>query len=74
MDTRRIARYIALAASCFAAGSATAQAAPKDGLYLMTRYWSGSGLEIDAYYVRANQIVRSPSRNVSQIDFAAERA
>lgn len=74
MHIRTIARVLALASCCFVARSAIAQASPKDGLYLMTRYWSGSGLEIDAYYVRAGQIVRSPSRNVAQIDFAAERA
>jgi hypothetical protein len=46
---------------------------PKDGLYMMTRYWSGSGLELDAYYFKGNQVVRSPATNIDGFDFDAAR-
>jgi hypothetical protein len=66
--------WLALAVWTIVAGLAVrAQGGPKDGLYLMTRYWSGTGLEIDAFYFKGTQVVRSPTENIEQFDFAAAR-
>ena len=65
---------LAFAALTVMSGSVLrAQGGPKDGLYLMTRYWSGTGLEIDAFFFKTGQVVRSPSANVDQFDFAAAK-
>jgi hypothetical protein len=50
-----------------------AAAGPKDGLYLMLRYWSGT-LELDAYYFKGGQVVRGPMGNIATLDFAALRS
>ena len=59
-----------LVCSVFSTTAALA-AGPRDGLYLMTRYFSG--LELDAYYFKAGQVVRSPIGNIATLDFAAAR-
>jgi hypothetical protein len=57
-----------LVASVFTT-TAVLAAGPRDGLYLMTRYLSG--LELDGYYFKAGQVLRSPIGNIATLDIAA---
>ena len=45
-----------------------------DGLYLMTRFWPGSGLEVVAYRFHAGTVVLNPIAASPAADLAAERA
>lgn len=74
---RSSARFgaIAAAALLFAAPSmAFAQEAPADGLYLMTRFWPSTGLEVDGFLFQNGQVVRGPSGDLAAFDFDAARA
>lgn len=45
-----------------------------DGLYLMTRFWMGSGLEVATYRFHDGIVIRNPVGSAKGIDLAAERA
>ncbi|GAC1432437.1 MAG: hypothetical protein NVSMB6_30420 [Burkholderiaceae bacterium] len=45
-----------------------------DGLYFMTRFWVGSGLETAAYYFQNGVVVLNPAIGGKNLDVAAERA
>ncbi|GAC1420763.1 MAG: hypothetical protein NVSMB62_15050 [Acidobacteriaceae bacterium] len=45
-----------------------------EGLYLMTRFWPGSGLEVAAYRFHAGTVVLNPIGASPAADLAAERA
>jgi len=53
---------------------ASATAASPEGLYVMTRFWMGSGLEIAAYGFNNGTVVINPVSSGKTLDFAAERA
>jgi hypothetical protein len=45
-----------------------------DGLYLMTRFWPGSSLEVAAYYFQSGTVVLNPSVGGNKLDVEGERA
>ena len=45
-----------------------------DGLYLMTRFWPSSGLEVAAYWFHNGAVVVNPIGSARTLDVAAERA
>ncbi|HZQ62468.1 MAG TPA: hypothetical protein VFC24_14020 [Casimicrobiaceae bacterium] len=63
-----------LALAIFATTLGSAFAAAPEGLYVMTRYWPGSGLEIAAYGFHDGNVVVNPVSSGRTLDFAAERA
>lgn len=58
---------LALLTACSAAGA-------PDGLYLMTRFWPGSGLELATYRFQAGSVVKNPIGPAKNLDVQAERA
>jgi len=68
------ARYAPALAATVPAQPATLTAGGPQGLYLMTRYWSGQGLEIVAYWFQGGVVVRNPIGGGQAFNPAAERA
>src|SRR5512132_4017209 len=67
----------AVLTACIATGAwaiGPAAAADLDGLYLMTRFWPGSGLEIATYGFHDGRVVINPVGSGKTLDIAAERA
>lgn len=50
------------------------RAAEPDGLYLMTRFWPSSGLEIKGWLFRNGQVSSEPKGDIARFDFAAAAA
>ncbi len=58
----------------FAGISLTVAAAAPDGLYLMTCYWAGTGLETRTYWSHNGAVVINPIASVKGLDVQSERA